>query len=56
MLRLGFQKSPLTTLKKILDSDEPLLSGSGEVNRECPEDVLTEWRGIVEKWKEDPEK
>jgi hypothetical protein len=35
------------------DGDEPLLSGSGTVNREVNEDVLTEWNGIVEKWKED---
>ena len=35
------------------DGDEPLLSGSGAVNQECPEDVMEEWKSIVEKWKED---
>lgn len=39
-----------------LDSDEPLLSGSGQVNRECSDDILQEWRNIIEKWKEEPEK
>jgi hypothetical protein len=38
------------------DSDEPLLSGSGEVNRICPDDVLQEWQTIIEKWKNEPEK
>uniref|UniRef100_A0A7E4ZY60 PID domain-containing protein n=1 Tax=Panagrellus redivivus TaxID=6233 RepID=A0A7E4ZY60_PANRE len=35
------------------DGDEPLLSGSGSVNRECPESVLTEWTALVDKWVED---
>jgi len=35
------------------DGDEPLLSGSGAVNQECPEDVMEEWKSIIEKWKED---
>lgn len=38
------------------DSDEPLLSGSGQVNRVCSEDVLAEWKTLIEKWKEEPEK
>uniref|UniRef100_A0A158R5T0 PID domain-containing protein n=1 Tax=Syphacia muris TaxID=451379 RepID=A0A158R5T0_9BILA len=35
------------------DSDEPLLSGSGEVNQECPEDVRTAWEDILKEWKKD---
>ncbi|KAI1709246.1 rab-GTPase-TBC domain-containing protein [Ditylenchus destructor] len=38
------------------DSDEPLLSGSGDVNRECSDDILAEWRALIVKWKEEPEK
>ncbi|VDK51014.1 unnamed protein product [Anisakis simplex] len=37
------------------DSDEPLLSGSGDVNRECSEDVLSAWSKVMEEWKNDPE-
>ncbi|VDO60248.1 unnamed protein product, partial [Onchocerca flexuosa] len=37
------------------DSDEPLLSGSGVVNQECPEDVLSAWSKILEEWKANPE-
>lgn len=42
--------------KYFSDSDEPLLSGSGEVNRECSKDILTEWQHIIDGWKEEPEK
>lgn len=35
-----------------LDSDEPLLSGSGTVNQECDEDVLKAYEDIIEKWKQ----
>ncbi|KAM3728875.1 Rab GTPase-activating protein [Dirofilaria immitis] len=37
------------------DSDEPLLSGSGIVNQECPEDVLSAWSKILQEWKANPE-
>uniref|UniRef100_A0A915C0Q2 Rab GTPase-activating protein 1 n=4 Tax=Parascaris univalens TaxID=6257 RepID=A0A915C0Q2_PARUN len=37
------------------DSDEPLLSGSGDVNRECSEDVLSAWGKVMEEWKADPD-
>ncbi|KAL3099475.1 hypothetical protein niasHS_002930 [Heterodera schachtii] len=38
------------------DSDEPLLSGSGEVSRECSEDRLAAWRQLVDQWKMEPDK
>uniref|UniRef100_A0A915EUV2 Rab-GAP TBC domain-containing protein n=1 Tax=Ditylenchus dipsaci TaxID=166011 RepID=A0A915EUV2_9BILA len=38
------------------DSDEPLLSGSGEVNKECSDDLLSGWKALIEKWKEEPDK
>uniref|UniRef100_A0A183C6Z8 PID domain-containing protein n=1 Tax=Globodera pallida TaxID=36090 RepID=A0A183C6Z8_GLOPA len=38
------------------DSDEPLLSGSGEVSRECSKDRLAEWRQLVDQWKKEPDK
>lgn len=34
------------------DGDEPLLSGSGQVNQECSENLLAEWKDLIEKWKE----
>ncbi|VDN28337.1 unnamed protein product [Gongylonema pulchrum] len=37
------------------DSDEPLLSGSGIVNQDCSEDVLSAWNKVLEEWKADPE-
>ncbi|VDN51777.1 unnamed protein product [Dracunculus medinensis] len=37
------------------DSDEPLLSGSGEVNQECSENVLNAWKNVIDQWKADPE-
>ncbi|CAJ0583037.1 unnamed protein product, partial [Mesorhabditis spiculigera] len=33
------------------DSDEPLLSGSGNVNREVSDDVLAEWQECIKEWK-----
>ncbi|CAJ0933526.1 unnamed protein product, partial [Mesorhabditis belari] len=35
------------------DSDEPLLSGSGDVNRVVSEDVLAEWQECITQWKAD---
>ncbi|KAK6111866.1 Rab-GTPase-TBC domain family protein [Brugia pahangi] len=37
------------------DSDEPLLSGSGVVNQECSDDVLSAWNKILLEWKTNPE-
>uniref|UniRef100_A0A1I8EPU5 Rab-GAP TBC domain-containing protein n=2 Tax=Wuchereria bancrofti TaxID=6293 RepID=A0A1I8EPU5_WUCBA len=37
------------------DSDEPLLSGSGVVDQECSDDVLSAWNKILLEWKTDPE-
>lgn len=42
-------------LRCLSDSDEPLLSGSGDVNRECSEDVLSAWGKVMEEWKADPD-
>lgn len=38
------------------DSDEPLLSGSGAVSRECSDDRLAAWREMVDQWKKEPDK
>nr|CAB3265389.1 rab GTPase-activating protein 1-like [Phallusia mammillata] len=35
------------------DTDEPLLSGSGEVNRECSERVLSDWGDALSRWHAD---
>lgn len=32
------------------DGDEPLLSGTGEVPKECSEDILLEWDPIIHEW------
>lgn len=32
------------------DGDEPLLSGTGDVPRDCPEDMLVEWNTIIEEF------
>ncbi|CAD5229473.1 unnamed protein product [Bursaphelenchus okinawaensis] len=37
------------------DSDEPLLSGSGAVNREISEEVLKEWNEMIVVWSSNPE-
>uniref|UniRef100_A0A915NWP7 Rab-GAP TBC domain-containing protein n=1 Tax=Meloidogyne floridensis TaxID=298350 RepID=A0A915NWP7_9BILA len=37
------------------DSDEPLLSGSGDVCRECSEDRLAAWNEMIDLWKQTPE-
>lgn len=29
------------------DGDEPLLSGTGDVPRDCPEEMLAEWNAVV---------
>uniref|UniRef100_A0A1I7XJX0 PID domain-containing protein n=1 Tax=Heterorhabditis bacteriophora TaxID=37862 RepID=A0A1I7XJX0_HETBA len=33
------------------DSDEPLLSGSGIVSRECTEELMQQWKESIEEWK-----
>ncbi|PAV65018.1 hypothetical protein WR25_08345 isoform B [Diploscapter pachys] len=35
------------------DCDEPLLSGSGTVNRECTEELMQQWKTCIEEWKND---
>ncbi|XP_030371834.1 rab GTPase-activating protein 1-like [Scaptodrosophila lebanonensis] len=32
------------------DGDEPLLSGTGEVSKECSQDTLEEWNPILREW------
>ncbi|CAK8675234.1 unnamed protein product [Clavelina lepadiformis] len=33
------------------DTDEPLLSGSGEVSKECSEQVLSDWGDVLCRWR-----
>ncbi|XP_022920626.1 rab GTPase-activating protein 1-like isoform X2 [Onthophagus taurus] len=33
------------------DGDEPLLSGTGQVSKDCAEDVLENWADVLQKWK-----
>uniref|UniRef100_A0AC35UIN7 Rab-GAP TBC domain-containing protein n=1 Tax=Rhabditophanes sp. KR3021 TaxID=114890 RepID=A0AC35UIN7_9BILA len=37
------------------DHDEPLLSGSGHVNQECSEEVMSQWEELITKWEADLE-
>lgn len=32
------------------DNDEPLLSGSGDVSKECAEKILETWGDLLTKW------
>lgn len=34
-----------------LDGDEPLLSGTGMVSKDCSEDVLDNWADVLNRWK-----
>lgn len=34
-----------------LDGDEPLLSGTGMVSKDCSEDVLDSWAEVLSRWK-----
>lgn len=34
------------------DNDEPLLSGSGEVSKDCTEDELESWADVLTKWRQ----
>ncbi|KAJ1356632.1 hypothetical protein KIN20_014371 [Parelaphostrongylus tenuis] len=33
------------------DSDEPLLSGSGDVSKDCPEELMKQWTACIEEWR-----
>lgn len=37
--------------QNILDGDEPLLSGTGSVSKDCAEDVLENWAEVLNRWK-----
>ncbi|KAK7066764.1 Rab GTPase-activating protein 1 [Halocaridina rubra] len=37
------------------DDDEPLLSGSGEVSKDCPQGELDLWRQVLPKWQASPQ-
>ncbi|XP_068203529.1 rab GTPase-activating protein 1-like isoform X4 [Palaemon carinicauda] len=37
------------------DDDEPLLSGSGEVSKDCPQGELDLWRQVLPKWQAAPQ-
>lgn len=32
------------------DGDEPLLSGTGEVSKDCPEECFAEWGQLLQEW------
>lgn len=34
------------------EDDEPLLSGSGKIEKECSEEEVMGWSDILEKWKD----
>ncbi|XP_066962348.1 rab GTPase-activating protein 1-like isoform X3 [Macrobrachium rosenbergii] len=38
-----------------VDDDEPLLSGSGEVSKDCPQGELDLWRQVLPKWQAAPQ-
>uniref|UniRef100_A0A914W7E3 Beta-hexosaminidase A n=1 Tax=Plectus sambesii TaxID=2011161 RepID=A0A914W7E3_9BILA len=64
MARLSLGRSPSKMVTQLIhpadddesDSDEPLLSGSGDVCRECSEDVLSEWAECLRSWKDEANK
>lgn len=35
----------------LADGDEPLLSGTGKVSKDCSVDVLESWADVLTKWK-----
>ncbi|XP_061389224.1 rab GTPase-activating protein 1-like [Musca vetustissima] len=39
-----------TDSEDMSDGDEPLLSGTGEVPRDCPQDTLDEWDPVLREW------
>lgn len=49
MLRLMFLNKYQSYFS--LDGDEPLLSGTGLVSKDCSEDVLESWADVLSRWK-----
>lgn len=39
-----------------VDGDEPLLSGTGMVSKDCSEDVLENWADVLNRWKSTKQK
>jgi len=37
----------------VADTDEPLLSGSGEVTKDCSDRVLSDWGIVLNRWRAD---
>lgn len=51
VLRITYCKS-----YSFLDGDEPLLSGTGLVSKDCSEDVLENWADVLNRWKSTKQK
>ena len=51
-VRLGVSAHPPTPRSPLClpDNDEPLLSGSGDVSKECAEKILETWGDLLSKW------
>uniref|UniRef100_A0A8B9J496 Rab GTPase-activating protein 1 n=1 Tax=Astyanax mexicanus TaxID=7994 RepID=A0A8B9J496_ASTMX len=47
---LMFSSVSLSLSLSRLDNDEPLLSGSGDVSKECAEKILETWGDLLSKW------
>lgn len=49
-LSFDFDDISLTEGECLSDTDEPLLSGTGEVSKECSVDCLEEWSIVLQEW------
>ncbi|XP_045528159.1 rab GTPase-activating protein 1-like isoform X5 [Pieris brassicae] len=47
---LSVAPAPPSPLEADSDGDEPLLSGTGEVSKDCGEDVLENWAQVLRSW------